>query len=787
MGGPCLQRHEFTVIMRKIFTKSIFLTLSLLIVVGVFVMPNNASAAVEKGTCTWTATSKTDPTKVREVRVDNTLKTGCVDQDTPTEKWVFKSFNGTGTQEQDATIDNVNNSAWWILSIITPFLEMVSQTLLAFAALITTVTGYLLNGVIFHTVVKVSDNYGNLTAILESWKALRDIANMCFIFVLLYAAIQTILGQKGDNQRLIVNVIVVAALLNFSLFFTRVVIDMGNALALTFYDAINPGIASKGFELGQAGLSNAFMQSLHLNQLYSPENTLGGSGVIMAGLMGTILLLITSFCFLAVAILFIIRYILLIFVMIFSPVAMVASILPKGTGIGKYQDQWLDVLLGQTFFAPIYFLLTWVSLRVMNGVMGVLNSATTAGTTTGNLSGIGVSQTLNSGAFMMFINFAVVIALVITSLIMAAQWADKGGTGASKWAKEKAGGLAFGTAGKIGRGTIGRIGQQMADSEWLKKKGANSVAARLTLAAGRKTAGASFDARNVGSLSSLSAGKGKTGGFAKDMKNRIDNEKKVADSLKPSDLAVIRAENELDEAKNLKLPEDNELEKMRKVERDRLSNEINRQRNRVNNERDPERRAALAAKLNETGARYRKTENITDYKDLFEEDRKELERKAKENVYNLKGIDDNEAKKLALEDYNKAHPDDKKTEDQFNKFIKQDSPESKAAKAMVESRKQDSAGDARKKTYATNLANSLTFGKKFSFLQRVGIVGETKQEYLLAAAEIRKSMKSKSNKDKIFEAVQAAAKDAEEDAPAAPAAPATPASPAAPQTPPTNS
>ncbi len=531
--------------MKKFFAQSfLFLTLLPLFTAGVFFIPKEVRAASVTGTCEWTATNKTTKT-TRVVTQNSILQTGCKDQDTPTETWVVKSFTPTGTQQQTGSIDGKEDSASCInpLNWPTCFMSAIAATLLQFAALFTTVTGYLLNGVIYHTVVKVSDNYGNLTAILTTWQALRDIANMCFIFVLLYAAIQTILGEKGSSRQLIVNVIVVAALLNFSLFFTRVVIDMGNALALTFYDAINPGVAANGFDLGQAGISNAFMKHLNLSSLYNISNTVGGSGIIMTGLMGTIMLLVASFCFLAVSILFIIRYIVLILVMIFSPIAMIAYVLPSGTGVGAYQKQWMDALLGQTFFAPIYFLLTWVSLRVMGGFMSVLTDSTKAGDFEGTLSGIGVSQTLQSGAFMMFINFAVVIALLITSLILAAKWADQGGVGMSKWAKEKAGSLTFGMTQRFGRTSFGRIGSMLADTKALKdaeaKGGVRGMAARLALAGGRKAAGATFDIRGTSLGTKLGAGLAGKSFFDKttnDVKKREERAKNLDTSISSSEV-----------------------------------------------------------------------------------------------------------------------------------------------------------------------------------------------------------------------------------------------------------
>ncbi len=138
-----------------------------------------------------------------------------------------------------------NNPGFWAL-IIQNALAGIAEIILRTASLLTGLGGLVLNGAIYHTVVNVSENYNNLPAINEAWKVIRDIANMAFIFVLLYAAIQQILGIGKDVKGLIVRVIVVAVLINFSLFFTKFIIDMSNILALTFYDAMVPGAATKG-------------------------------------------------------------------------------------------------------------------------------------------------------------------------------------------------------------------------------------------------------------------------------------------------------------------------------------------------------------------------------------------------------------------------------------------------------------------------------------------------------------------------------------------------------------
>ncbi len=72
----------------------------------------------------------------------------------------------------------------------------------------------------------------------DGWSIVRDIANIFFIFILLFVALQTILGFGSSTKKTIAKLIMVAILINFSMFFVKVIIDTSNILALVFYNRI---------------------------------------------------------------------------------------------------------------------------------------------------------------------------------------------------------------------------------------------------------------------------------------------------------------------------------------------------------------------------------------------------------------------------------------------------------------------------------------------------------------------------------------------------------------------
>src|SRR3989338_7106401 len=73
-------------------------------------------------------------------------------------------------------------------------------------------------------------------AINIGWTAMRDIANIVIIGMFTFIAVSTILGIKEYGaEKMIARVLVVAVLINFSLLFTKIIVDASNFTAAQFY------------------------------------------------------------------------------------------------------------------------------------------------------------------------------------------------------------------------------------------------------------------------------------------------------------------------------------------------------------------------------------------------------------------------------------------------------------------------------------------------------------------------------------------------------------------------
>ena len=453
------------------------------------------------------------------------------------------------------------------------------------------------------------------------------------------------------------------------------------------------------------------------------------------------MLLIAAFIFFAVAIMFIIRYVILILVIILSPLAFVSFVLP---GLdGKFKEWW-NALSGQAFFAPIYFMLTYVTLTILGGIRKS-NLFQQAGGSLSDVSALG----LNAGGAVegsvgfipTFINFAVVIVFLIASLIIAKSWANKAGSGAAgltKWAMGAAGGATLGMAGRFGRGTVGRAGQAIAENEWLKDKASTSRLARLGLATSKKTAGASFDIRGVGALSALEAGKAQKGGFAKDLKDKVDAQKKYADVFKPSDLRVVQAERELANAKKTGTPS---AIAEAQASLDRI----------VGASED----ALRQRKLKELRAR-----GMSKQQAKIELDRLEDTRLQEINRLTASGMTQEKAE-----------------EDAANRNI---GWAAKAEKGWANTRKE---AYAKKQEEQTIIIPKTNIRVPFSITGRLGVIGPVKRERREEANAIRKSMKEKKPGEKIAEEIEKQSRESTDSTGTPEPTPATPATGGTPPTP----
>lgn len=244
--------------------------------------------------------------------------------------------------------------------LATPFLWVFNTLLLA----VYTILGILLvfAGILFNWAIN-PNNFAivvNNEAVYQSWQFIRDILNIFFILFLLFAAFATVFQiEKYNYKKVLLHLVIMALLTNFSFPISRFIIDASNVL---FYGILSLG----GFEGG--GLSSAMADAGRIWKIAFPsvgfwEGVISARNVTAKLIFSNIFLFIAGMTFLVIAALFVIRIAVLTLLIIFSPVGFVAGIFP---GTKQFSDKWWGLLINQAFFAPVMALVLVVALNVMN-------------------------------------------------------------------------------------------------------------------------------------------------------------------------------------------------------------------------------------------------------------------------------------------------------------------------------------------------------------------------------------------------------------------------------------
>ena len=386
--------------------------------------------------------------------------------------------------------------------------------------------------------IHLSTIVNSVPAIGTIWKAFRDIVNMAIIFVLLYTAINTILGIGKDYKAVITNVILAAIFMNFSFFLTGAIIDVSNILSIGIYNAMTPPANYAGSAINSAdgGISALVMQSLDLTSLYqgggqataSTLSSLKSTAfdvwkIVLLTILGSIFMLVTAFTFAAAGVLFMIRTVTLIFVLAFSPM-MFATFIIDSPDLKGYAKEWWGALMNQSIFAPLYLFLLYCSLKIITDQQ--LHNAIFGG---GAEKGFADVIT-GGGSIAIIINFVLVIFFMLGSLLIAKKYSKD----SVPLAQNIAGKMTFGVAGAFGRNTAGRVGSYLKDRQWVKSAQDNfpSTLGRVSVPL-EALSKATFDARNTPGLPLKAyTGEGVKGGYADDIDARKKEVEKEADKRK---------------------------------------------------------------------------------------------------------------------------------------------------------------------------------------------------------------------------------------------------------------
>ncbi|MDB5264983.1 MAG: hypothetical protein JWN64_554 [Parcubacteria group bacterium] len=410
-----------------------------------------------------------------------------------------KDLAGAETQAAAFKSCSITNLVQCVLNIPGVIFSFLALIVLGISGILLAISGAVFNWVVIRTVFEFGTYFGSSAGTLIAWGVLRDIGNIVLLFGFIFMGIATILNTGAVEgytaKKALPGLIIFAVLLNFSLFASQAVIDVANGFASVFTAQAGQNcIAGQSPEAcSQVGIAGAVMHAAGMDKIFS-LSTIGSAfgdewkNISQQPYSYTIFLLclsifvtITAVVLLAGAIMLVIRVVVLSLLMVTSPIGFAGMAIPAFSEMAK---SWWKALISQSFFAPVYLLLIFISLKLTEGLMQGKASLADA-----LLQGNGVA-----GNMQVVLIFLIVIGFMVASLMAA----TKLGAAGAGYATKTAGGLALGTYGFLGRRTLGAasnsVAQRIRTSEWAQN---HPGQARLAYNFANKGATASYSARNL--------------------------------------------------------------------------------------------------------------------------------------------------------------------------------------------------------------------------------------------------------------------------------------------------
>lgn len=326
----------------------------------------------------------------------------------------------------------------------------------------------------------------NAEALNYGWTLLRDFGNLIFIGSLIYSAIKLILGLADTKlKQLIINIFVAGVLVNFSMFFCQIVIDASNYASTAILNQIVKNVSAEtGTTVAQTAINKAvssaigigYLNRFSIAKMFSnrsvseltrnggkiDEPTLNGQmessnlnpfAVFASLMLGNAAMLIVAVSFAAISLMLLGRTVTLIYVIIISPVAILGYAVPYLRE--KVSNKWMDDLIKNNIFPPVFFILTLFTLRFLAFIQTI-------------------PAVSGEGSFLMnILQPMFMIAIGVMCIAYSLYYAASFGTLGSGMAKA----IVSGTVSRLAAGSTGYIAKKI-DDRVGKTEFGNSVLGR---------------------------------------------------------------------------------------------------------------------------------------------------------------------------------------------------------------------------------------------------------------------------------------------------------------------
>jgi hypothetical protein len=283
------------------------------------------------------------------------------------------TFNPASDPKSSCSVDGIG----WIICPVVNFLAGVADSAFGFLA-----NNFLKTNT---ALLDTSDANGTYTA----WKYMRTIANVAFVIAFLIIIFSQLTGVGVSNygvKKLLPRIVVAAILVNVSFFISQIAVDISNILGFSIKDLFNSIVTSIDKTTTQLDTTsvNSALASNPVGNTATGEGFAGLTLTVLAvaagvggyALLSTLIPVILAAVIALVMILFILvaRQAIVVLLIVVSPLAFVAFLLPNTQGLFK---QWRKMLTSMLLLFPIIALVFGASTLASHILSGTFNNSVT--------------------------------------------------------------------------------------------------------------------------------------------------------------------------------------------------------------------------------------------------------------------------------------------------------------------------------------------------------------------------------------------------------------------------
>lgn len=283
-----------------------------------------------------------------------------------------------------------------------------------------------------------------VAVIYPGWEVIRNLCNIFFILALIIIAMATLFRVDSYKFKdLIIQLIIAALLVNFSLVIAQVILGLADTVQAQFLPANVTVIRSLAADLMVTNYRSAVFQSSFASQ--------GTFSATVQPLFYLALSLGSFAVFTAIAVFLVIRIVMLWILLMVSPIAYAVGVLPA---TAKYRGMWWDNFLKYAFFTPI--------MAFFLNMAAVISNTTRNNPVLQSIDGLATASSTSSevAMFVMKVGSNLLLLMFLFVAVKVAEQAGiYGASGVTEIAKK--GMLApFGAVGALGEKGVGYLNRR---------------------------------------------------------------------------------------------------------------------------------------------------------------------------------------------------------------------------------------------------------------------------------------------------------------------------------------